>query len=194
MDGFVKGIKDASDSLVDKTMSVEMVYANNQTAPSPKDFTSNFDDDNIAEVAPLTRDYLSHGADIIFPVAGPQIKLAIDEIRLERSNAKTLGVDGDQILALGSAYSDKIIGSALKELKNETIKALQTYANDRAAFSNDYIQNAHSGVIGFVGGKSSIPYTDAEIAATNVFVKNGSTIQHSATPGVDTSLGFGSVK
>lgn len=158
----MKGVKDASDSLSDTNISVEMVYANNSQTPTAKDFTDDSFSPTSTQVKPIVEDYLSQGADVIFPVAGPQIKLAIDTIRDKRSKAVTIGVDGDQVKALGSGYSDKIIGSALKDLQNETIKALTSFYADPTQFNHDYITSAHAGKVGFVGGKNSTNFGIAD--------------------------------
>lgn len=150
MDGFTLGVEDASKALdASQNISVEMIYANG-TAASTADFTTDDFNPNSDQAKQLTKTYLTKGADIIFPVAGPQIQATIDQIKLDKSKALTIGVDGDQELALGTAYSDKIIGSALKSLKDETYKALNTYYTDKTTFKKEYVEKAHNGGVGYV--------------------------------------------
>ncbi|AHF57211.1 BMP family ABC transporter substrate-binding protein [Spiroplasma eriocheiris] len=65
---------------------------------------------------------ISKGANVIFPVAGPQTQDTIDRIKYNKSNAKIVGVDTEQSKIYGEYY---IITSALKEIATSTQDALK---------------------------------------------------------------------
>lgn len=198
MDGFVEGIKDGSLALdASQNMAVEMVYAQGGAA-SVKDFTTDSFTPDSTQVGPLVKSYLSSGADVIFPVAGPQIKKTIEEIKLEGAKAKVIGVDGDQRAALGSAYRDMIIGSAVKSIQEETKTALQMFYNKKADFINEYIKKAHSGKIGFAP-MGADTYVNADFGkffpnSAGVFSASASLKNYTSVKLDSSNTFFGSVK
>lgn len=145
MDGFKQALAEAS-SANGATIQVDMVYANG-TVPTASDFTTDGFASPSSQAQELVKKYLANGADVIFPVAGAQIKDALSVVRGQR--VKVLGVDGDQ----NAVYNtDQIIGSALKDISGEVIKALTSFYADAAhtAFKAEYNAKLHDGATGFV--------------------------------------------
>lgn len=108
----------------DKT-NFEMVYVGD--TPSKLDFSGGFGVDNAGkgpQATTITEKLLEKGADVIFPVAGPQIQLVVKAIQRKQTATKVIGVDGDQKAAYGY---DEIIGSALKHLQKDILAALDAY-------------------------------------------------------------------
>lgn len=127
MDGFQMAI--AKNGAAAK---VEMVYVNG-TSASDADFSKGFGLDasqNGPQATTISQQLLKNGADIIFPVAGAQTQLTIREIQRQRAKAKVIGVDGDLKKALNN--SPYVIGSALKNIQQDSIEALTAFfAADR---------------------------------------------------------------
>lgn len=160
MDGFAQALKEASAHST--SMAVEMIYASG-TTPSASDFTTDGFKSPSTEAQNLVKTYKDKKADVIFPVAGPQIKDALKVVR--DAKIKVIGVDGDQTPIYNN---DHIIGSALKDLPGEVTKALESFyaADDHAAFKAEYVAKSHDGKTGFVyydasGKKQEYSVTDA---------------------------------
>lgn len=117
-----------------------------------------------SEAQNLTRQFVQEGADVIFPVAGPQIKDTLKATQGQK--VKVIGVDGDQY----AIYEDpRIIGSALKELQIDIDQALDDFYADTTEGKTDFVSKYHTkpmdGHVNFVFGKESDPFGEAQAQA-----------------------------
>lgn len=171
MDGFVSGVTDGNNAIGITGKQVDMVYTGNQASSS--DFTKDMFKTPSTSAQTITKALIAKGADIIFPVAGPQIQDSI--MAAGTSKVKFIGVDGDQYIALGNPTNAKIIGSALKDLKAEANNALSAFYNsadkDHAQFKDEYVNKAHVGGVGFVYGNMSVDVTKDDSGVTNQLIK-----------------------
>lgn len=82
----------------------------------PNQFTGNFDQASTSSKA-LNSSLVDQGANIIFPVAGPQTSDTLSAIQSKKKNYKVIGVDTDQALQY-SESTDYFLTSALKDIVN----------------------------------------------------------------------------
>ncbi|MBE4704319.1 BMP family lipoprotein [Spiroplasma platyhelix] len=82
----------------------------------PNQFTNNFDQAS-SESKSVNSLLVENGANIIFPVAGPQTSDTLSAIQSKRKNYKVIGVDTDQALQYTES-ADYFLTSALKDISN----------------------------------------------------------------------------
>lgn len=148
MDGFEMAVD------LDVTDDIEMVYYNGSA--SIDDFSGGFNLDMTAGQAgakalDITKRLISRGADIIFPVAGPQTEITINEIKRQGARVKVIGVDSD---ARTNYNSDLIIGSAIKDMNvdiNDALKAF--YAHTRTKWNSSYAGRIKVGSVNFISNE-----------------------------------------
>lgn len=128
--------------------------------------------DNFAspstQAADLTRQFVRYGADVIFPVAGPQIQDTL--LATAGSEVKVIGVDGDQEAIYGGS---RIIGSALKKLQLDINQGLTDFyadtTQDKSTFISKYHTKPGEGHVGFTTGFGENK-SDFEETAANTFL------------------------
>lgn len=180
MDGFVQGIAAANTALEANGTQVEMIYASGSSA-SATDFTNDEFASPSQQAQNLTTAYLNKGADIIFPVAGPQVMDTLKTINSTsgKSDTRVFGVDGDQFKALqgnNTINSSNIIGSALKDLNGAAKEALKAFYDSIGAdnkvgqsFIDEFVKKAHFGKTGLVTTSNSTPTTTSSLQAMTGF-------------------------
>lgn len=144
MSGFERGVKAAN-----------LKHPNVQDWKTVNILPARVTTDNFAspstQAADLTRQFVRYGADVVFPVAGPQIQDSL--LATAGSAVKIIGVDGDQEAVYGGS---RIIGSALKYLQRDIKEGLDAFysdtTTDKAGFVSEYHDQAHKGHVGFITG------------------------------------------
>lgn len=112
---------------LDVNDDIEMVYYNGSA--SIDDFSGGFNLDMNqgqpgAKALDITKRLISRGADIIFPVAGAQTEITLNEIKSQGARVKVIGVDSD---ARSIYNSNLIIGSAIKDMNVDINDALKAF-------------------------------------------------------------------
>lgn len=95
---------------------------------SGSQFTGNFDQASSSSKA-LNGNLVSQGANVIFPVAGPQTSDTLSAITSQGKNYKVIGVDTDQALQYTES-ADYFLTSALKDIPNSVEYMLWRAAGD----------------------------------------------------------------
>ncbi|WP_338966042.1 MULTISPECIES: BMP family ABC transporter substrate-binding protein [unclassified Spiroplasma] len=79
----------------------------------------------------ISDELLSRGAKIIFPVAGTQVQDTVNQIRINKVNAKIVGVDTEQSKIYGE---DIVVTSALKQISTSTFDALNNIYSSECGY------------------------------------------------------------
>jgi basic membrane protein A len=148
-----------------ETLTVSRVDSQKSiTADNDKSwFTGSFDAGAGKDISDTL---LSGGAQIVFPVAGPQTLDTLAAIKESGKTAYVDGVDTDQVLSY-SEYKNSFITSGLKALVGSTEVALAHTKEYKDSIKQDKLEElAHEGNIeltdiAFVDGKTDEDITDA---------------------------------
>ncbi|ELL44210.1 BMP family ABC transporter substrate-binding protein [Spiroplasma melliferum] len=79
----------------------------------------------------ISDELLARGARIIFPVAGAQVQDTINQIKVNKANAKIVGVDTEQSKIYGEDY---VVTSALKQIATSTFDALKNIYSSECGY------------------------------------------------------------
>ncbi|AOX43824.1 ribose/galactose ABC transporter substrate-binding protein [Spiroplasma sp. NBRC 100390] len=89
----------------------------------------------------ISDELLSRGAKIIFPVAGAQVQDTVNQIRINKINAKIVGVDTEQSKIYGE---DIVVTSALKQISTSTFDTLENIYSSECGYdakNNNWNEN-----------------------------------------------------
>ena len=126
--GYIEGAK-----FVDKDIKVEVAYVGSFT--------------DTAKAKELTLAQYSNGADVVFTSAGPASAGSVEAAR--DSKKYVIGVDSDQALAYEGKEEQKyIISSALKNIDNSLVDAMDAYLNESLEFNTHSILGIKEDAVG----------------------------------------------
>ena len=126
--GYIEGAK-----FIDKDVKVEVAYIGSFT--------------DTAKAKEITLAQYSNGADIVFTAAGPASAGSVEAAK--DAKRYVIGVDSDQALAYEGKEEQKyIISSALKNIDNSLVDAMDSYLNNSLEFNTHSVLGIKENAVG----------------------------------------------